>query len=716
MKEKSHYTKNNISASKKPSSLNSERKRQIKNVDNNISYSDSDEEKNKSNINDINKSDNSYDDENIQSNNSFSSKKLNVNNNNINSRSIRLNNNNYNNNFYNSNTSHKNIVKNKNLKNSGCGVNFNRGISEQTNIQQKSPEYDIYITDKKTSGYSDFFLSNKRAFSGEKKNYRANHLFHSPTPRNLNLMNRFGYSDQKFQSIYNTNNILSPNYAPTNSNTKVTKIKRAQQEEISNNIININQNVNQNFYSIGINNYEPINNSQNMNFDLNLKSRNLNVGNNKTKVKKLPNKKIEERVNINYTFNNSKNSMISNDISIPIHSEKILKKENELPGGNNTFGFYPLRSPLSSNDLNNHSYQRLDSDTSLPRTSNEKLFSSNHYSNDRLIRNTYDINSRNIQRSFIKNREEKDNYHNLYLTMNYLNRPTVINDMNFNPLTVPSINNGRVTIVKKLPLLDCIDNNTNKPDLIESRNPNNRQKGPIINNQLNKPIMNINDGRNTFTNNINVKKLVNKENPTSNKENISNERKSNPNLISNNLLNNQINGIIPNQRVIFHPNQRNKIINDELLEKKNININYNNQHINSLLNNNDETIQLKDINYFIIGQQNNSLKPLNNIQLIKSEYNDFIQNSNNFIQNDLIRQNLNPNQEVSKNINHSNNMESIRNLNSIEIEKKNQDETEKKEEEQNENKGNENKNNIRKKHNVDISYMYYGGSGWMINY
>ena len=42
-----------------------------------------------------------------------------------------------------------------------------------------------------------------------------------------------------------------------------------------------------------------------------------------------------------------------------------------------------------------------------------------------------------------------------------------------------------------------------------SINPNNRQKGPIINNQFNKPIMNINDGRNTFTNNINVKKLVN---------------------------------------------------------------------------------------------------------------------------------------------------------------------------------------------------------------
>jgi serine/threonine protein phosphatase PrpC len=502
---------------------------------------------------------------------------------------------------------------------------------------------------------------------------------------------------------------LCPNYVPANSKTKVTKIKRAHQEEINNNTKNINQNC----YSLEINSYEPVNNSQNMIFDLNIKPPNLNVGNNKIKVKKLPNKKIEERVNINYTFNNSLNPINSNDINLlPIQSENLLKKENELPGGNNTFGFFPLRKPLSSNDLNNHSYQRLDSDT----TSNDNLLLSNYYSCDRLIQNISDMNSSNNQRTFIKNRNEDDKYHNLYLTMNYLNRPTAINDMNFHPLTMPSINNGRVTTVKKLPLLDCVVNNTNKTDLVESINPNNRQKGPIINNQFNKPIMNINDGRNTFTNNINVKKLVNKENSNSNEESISNERKSNPNLISNNLLNNQINGIIHNQRINFPPNQRNKIINDELSEKKNININFNNQQLNQLLINDYEQIQLKDINYYIIGQQKKSLKPLNNIQIINSEHIDFIQNQNNFNQNDSIRQNLNPNQEVSKNINLSNNIESIRDLNTNEIDKKNQDETEEKEEEQNENIRSENQNNIQKKNNVDISYNDFDGSGWIKNY
>ena len=713
MKGKGNYIKNNISDSNKPNFTNSERKRQIKNVDNNISYSDSDEEKNKSNINDIIKNDNSYEDDNIQYKDGFCSKKLNVKNNNINSMSIRPNNNNYNNNFYNRNTSNKNNVKNKNLKYSGDSVNCNRGISEQINTQQKRSVSDIYITDKKSSGYSDFFLSNKRAFSGEKKNYRTNHLFHSPAPSNLNLMNRLGYSEKKFQNMYNTNNALCPNYVPTNSKTKVTKIERAHQEEINNNIKNINQN----FCSIGINSYEPVNNSQNMIFDLNIKSPKLNVGNIKTKVKKLPNKKIEERANINYTFNNSLNPMNSNDINIlPIKSENLLKQENELPGGNNTFGFFPLRKPLSSNDLNNHSYQRLDSDTSLPRTSNDNLLLSNYYSNDRLIQNTNDMNSSNIQRSFIKNRNEDNKYHNLYLTMNYLNRPTAFNDMNFHPLPMPSINNGRVTIVKKLPLLDCVDNNINKTDLVESINPNSRQKVPIINNQFNKPIMNINDGRNTFTNNINVKKLVNKKNPNSNEENISNERKSNPNLISNNLLNNQINGIIHNQRINIPPNQRYKINNNKLSEKKNININFNNQQLNLLLNDDCEQIKLKDKNHSIIGQQKNPLKPLNNIQIINSEYSDFIQNQNNFNQNDSIRQNLNPNQEISKNINLSNNIESIRNLNTNKIDEKNQDETEEKEEEQNENIRSENQNNIPKKNNVDISYNDFDGSGWIKNY
>ena len=68
-----------------------------------MSYSDSGEKKNKSNIIDIIKNDNWYEDENIVS------KKLNVKNNSINNMSIRPNNYNYNNIFFNkSNRSNKN--------------------------------------------------------------------------------------------------------------------------------------------------------------------------------------------------------------------------------------------------------------------------------------------------------------------------------------------------------------------------------------------------------------------------------------------------------------------------------------------------------------------------------------------------------------------------------------------------------------------------------
>lgn len=90
---------------------------------------------------------------------------------------------------------------------------------------------------------------------------------------------------------------MQNNYAPTNSNTKVTKIKRTPQDGIDYKN-NISKNLNKNFYSLGTNKYHPLNNS--LNTDLNKTSPNLRTINYKTKVKKLPNKRIEDKLNNNY--------------------------------------------------------------------------------------------------------------------------------------------------------------------------------------------------------------------------------------------------------------------------------------------------------------------------------------------------------------------------------------------------------------------------------
>ena len=160
------YFNNNINDSYKPSLTNSERKRKIKNVDNNISYSDSEEEKNELSININKRGNNSYEGDGFPKKDNYSSQNAIKDNNFNNKMIIYPNYNNYNNNDM--NTYNKNNAKKKNLKNNINNINFNRGISEQINLQQKRPTYGVYFTDKKSSGYSDFCLSDKRAFSGKK--------------------------------------------------------------------------------------------------------------------------------------------------------------------------------------------------------------------------------------------------------------------------------------------------------------------------------------------------------------------------------------------------------------------------------------------------------------------------------------------------------------------------------------------------------------------
>ena len=721
MNSKEAYINNisKINNLNKPSLTNSERKKEIKNVDNNISYSDSDEERKESYINNIIKNDNSYEDENFPNKENYNLKKSNVKNNSLNNNmSIRPNN--YNNNLNKANSNSKNNVKKKNLNNNINIINFNRGASEQLNMQPR-PTYNPLYSDQKISGYSNFFLNDKRAFSGE-KNYRPNYKLYSPNPRMMNFSNRFGYSNQKYQNINNnSNNILQANYVPTNSNTKVTKIKKAPLDEINkmNPNTDIRKNLNYNFYNIGINNYHPINNL-NMNSNLNQTSPNLNLGNYITKVKKLPSTNIEgieDKTINNYNFNNNLNKMNSGDSigGLPIQNENQLKKEFELPGGNKTIGYLPLRKPFSTNDLDIQSYNRLDSDNQ-PRFSNENPLLSNHYSNDILIQNINDNNNRNVQRGFIS-RNEDNKYHDLSLTMNYLNRPVLNNNKNFQSLNRPSVNNGRIT-VKKLPPLNNSNVSVTKNDILDSPYQNNKQNEPVINNQLNKPIMSIKEPRNKFSNNINVKKLVNNEIPNQNEQNIPDERESNPNIVNNNLFNNQINIINPNQRIIPPPNQQSQINSSPMIDSRSMNINYNNQQLNPLLKNNEQ-IEFKNNSNYVIRHQNNILIQSSNKQIIR-ENNNINENPNNLNQNNLIQQNINQNQIMTQNRNILNNIEPVRDTNVNKIENEEQivlkEEEQEEQEEQNENIPSENQNNIQKKNNVDISYTDFDASGWVKNY
>lgn len=45
--------------------------------------------------------------------------------------------------------------------------------------------------------------------------------------------------------------------------------------------------------------------------------------------------------------------------TLPINYRNQLNKKNELPGGNKTMGYLPLRKPYSSNNIDIQNYQRI---------------------------------------------------------------------------------------------------------------------------------------------------------------------------------------------------------------------------------------------------------------------------------------------------------------------------------------------------------------------
>ena len=636
---------------KNPTLMNSTKKPSIKNLDNNISYDDDFNKKKENNF----LSQDRY----LSNINKGKSPK-------VKNKYISLNNSpisrNYN---YNSNKN-INYKINKSLNNNN-NINFNRGTSEKINFI-KRPTYNQILSDKNLSGYSNFFINNKRAFSGE-KNIRPNHLFNKTNQNSYNSINNFGIDN----SNYN-NNILQTNYSPTNTNPKVTKIKKVPQDEINNN----NNIKNNDFYSMRNNNNQNKNN-YNSSSSLNQTSPNLNIyWNHITKVKKLSNKKTDD---ILINNNNDLNSKYSGNLYNILNNNYSNEIENdfELPGANKTMGYLPLKKPLSSNNLNIESYQRLnlDSQKKLP---NDYSLIPIHYSNSNII--PYKNNESIIQGN-INNREIIENkFQNLSGKINYgtntepfihsKSQPLIYeNSINQNEI-IKNNNNGRITIVKKLsPLRKNVNTNNNIIPIF----PNNRR--------LNEQMRNKNEikesGNNRFSNNIRVTKIVNNELPKRNEIN---------NIEPNNIINKNISNKVLKQEIISSQNPKYIENKNKIIDNKNININYN--------------IQNKSFNPFL--NKNAQLKsPKKNI-------NPQYENNNIFVperQSQIIIDNIEPipNKKLSppKRIKLPN-MESIRDTVSN-IGTTNEEE-----------KQNENINKVPKKNNVNISYNDFDGTGWVKNY
>ena len=142
-----------INDSNKPTGANSEIKATMKNIDNNINYSDSDEEKNISNQNNWN----SYKDE-SEINKAKKSQ---------------------------SDSSEQNSFDNNHELKSNNSSNINN------NINQTKPTYSGYLSDPQLNGYSNFFINNYKEILSVDKHFRSNTTFYSPVS-NKNMQINMG--------------------------------------------------------------------------------------------------------------------------------------------------------------------------------------------------------------------------------------------------------------------------------------------------------------------------------------------------------------------------------------------------------------------------------------------------------------------------------------------------------------------------------------------
>ena len=191
----------------------------------------------------------------------------------------------------------KNSKYNDSLRND---MKLNRGFSPKMCIQDRKT-YSNFDSDIKDNNYYTF-NNYKRSFSGE-KSYRPQHFYGSLNDNKYNSINSITSVNPRYTSAKRNDNILISNYAPTNSKTKVIKIKKMPKDEMRK---NVKRNLNDNFKSYRNNNNYNTSNDYYSNSTLNQTAPNIPVQKYINDLK---------RMNDNSNFNNFNNYNLNNNFN-----------------------------------------------------------------------------------------------------------------------------------------------------------------------------------------------------------------------------------------------------------------------------------------------------------------------------------------------------------------------------------------------------------------
>ena len=679
--------------------MNSDNKKLRKNIDINCSYS-SDEDNNEPERNENNNLSKRENNNNLALNNI---KRID-NTSNMNSRINK-----YNLNRNNQNSGQINNNKNNNLNNIN-NINFIRGTSAQIN--------DSHF--KKNIGYTDNQLSNnirnndyKRALSGEKNLKPIHNFFNLPEEKKNNSINRITSYNSRYHP---QNKNLQSNYAPTYNNTKIYKVEKAQHSQgmniinndiISNNMFNntFNPNLNRNRLLNNYNNNSNYYLNQTKNFTAN-RNNQFGTSNYTININKLPSDDIDR--------NFGQKTLPINSIK-NINNINRVNPEPELERGNNTIGFLSYRKPYS-NEFNNN-FLKAENPQGMPNVN--KL----SYQRNNPMNNTGSINN-NIQAE-----EDDGRFHELSLsnTFNRFNRfssmtkplgfEEVLKKQQSQQNNVPNKQIGRGTFVKKLPPL----NENENMDDVENSTLNKKLSGTILDNQMNPPkinnMANIRETdiskKNSFGNNINVKKIPPETNNINNNLNF-----PKANIPINNRIPNAAtyNPKIQNLNQINNPNNVNNIASNmnnqtQFFPSRSINVNILPK----------EQIQNNKVTQFITAQNqvnyniNNQIIPQSQILERSASPDELVKIAAENQYNNNIEQNEQNNEEPNEENEEENQIENNNEENNYEQNNEQQNE----QNEQNEvNEEIEEDNNNEEKYQKDpnISYNEFDSTGILKNY
>ena len=485
-------------------------------------------------------------------------------------------------------------------------------------------------------------------------------------------------------------------------------IKKNENNNNQNNIIQINNNQNNNIQNIYYqNNNIQNNNIQNYNIQNNnnqiINNKNINIQN--INYQNINNQNIKYQNNYIQNFNNQKNN-IQNIYNQNFNYQNINYQNNNIQNINYQ------NNNIKNNNIQNKNIQNINiQNNNIKNIYNQNINYQNSNNQNNNIKNNNNQN-KNIQNNNIQNKNiqniniQNNNIKNIYnQNINYQN----INNQNNN---IKNNNNQNINIQNSNIQNINIQNNNIKTDKIQNNNVkninyqnNNIQNNNYQNNNIqnlniknnNNQIINIkninNQNINIQNNNIPNNNINNNNYQNINNNNIQNNNYQNNNIQNNNYQNNN------NQNNNFQ-NNNNQNINNQNKNIQNINNQNNNIQNNNIQNNNFQNINNQNINNQSNNQNNdnkNNNIQNNNIQNINNQNNN-IQNINN--QNNNIKNNNNQNNNIQNNNNNNLNM----NKNIFNNEVKNESLPDNNKSKNNENNLNKNVNKINENFRVELQH------------